>query len=158
MCCAAPQCRRVGSSSQDRQSGQQQAAASGPLLTQALLAADLVLLTTRPEQGSLTGLAMAVDAIANVRRLHPTLRLAGVLVTDVPWRADGPAQREHRALLEQLAGDYPGLVLDPPVRRAEATLDAAKAAGVAASALRPDSQLAHAFTTITARLLDREKP
>jgi len=49
-------------------------------------------------------------------------------------------------------------VLDPPVRRAEATLDAAKAAGVAASALRPDSQLAHAFTTITARLLDREKP
>lgn len=43
-----------------------------------------MLLTTRPEQGSLTGLAMAVDAIANVRRLHPTLRLAGVLVTDAP--------------------------------------------------------------------------
>jgi len=130
----------------------------GPLLTQALLAADVVLLTTRPEQGSLTGLAMAVDAIANVRRLHPTLRLAGVLVTDVPWRGDGPAQREHRALLDQLTADYPDLVLDPPIRRAEATLDAAKAAGLAASALRPDSQLAHAFTTITARLLDQEKP
>lgn len=130
----------------------------GPLLTQALLAADAVLLITRPEQGSITGLAMAIDAIANVRRLHPALALAGVVVTDVPWRGDGPAHREHRAMLDQLAEDYAGLVLDPPVRRAEATLDAAKAAGTAASAYRPDGQLAEAFATITARLLDPETP
>lgn len=130
----------------------------GPLLTQALVAAEAVLLTTRPEQGSLTGLAMAVDAIASVRRLNPSLSLTGVLVTDVPWRGDGPAQREHRALLDQLADDYPGLVLDPPVRRAEATLDGAKAAGVAASAYRPDSQLSDAFAAITAHLLALEMP
>lgn len=128
----------------------------GALLYAALIAADLVLVATEAELDSLRGLAKALAVVDRVQaRLNPQLRVAGIVVGNLPLTAAGtPHQREATRLAEQLRTTYgDDLVWQPFVPRAEAPMNDAKALGQPAAAVRGCERVATAYARLAERLV-----
>lgn len=78
----------------------------GLMLTNALVAADEVIIPTEPEEFATEGLDDLLQSIARIRkRLNKGLRVGGIIITKVDSRS-----AEHRKYIEALRETYGGMV------------------------------------------------
>lgn len=102
----------------------------GPGTVAACVAADAVVVPTRPERMSLHGVARTVETLAVVRRdMRPDVRLAGIVATAVDRRLV-----EHRTRVEEAREVYEDDVLDVVIPH-RLLSDEASGAGVPAAAM-----------------------
>lgn len=78
----------------------------GLMLTNALTAADVVLIPTEPEEFAVEGLDDLLQSIARIRRrLNRSLEVGGILITKVDSRS-----HEHKAYIQALRDAYEGKI------------------------------------------------
>jgi cellulose biosynthesis protein BcsQ len=81
----------------------------GHLTFSALVASDTVVIVTDPSLLAAAGLRRMLSTVTRTRRLHPQLRLGGVIVNRVRNTND------HRTGLAQIRDALPDHVLEPPM-------------------------------------------
>ncbi len=119
----------------------------GPATVAACVAADAVIVPTRPERMSLHGVARTVETVAVVRRdMRPDVALAGI----VPVAVDGRLS-EHTARVAELARIYGD---DVTRTRVPHRLKSDQASGAGKPAAQLDGPAGTAMSTIYAELAD----
>lgn len=120
----------------------------GILTTNALAAADAVLIPIESDYLALKGAQLLLDTIETVRRkLQPKLTILGVLVTKYDART-----AHGKDMLREIGQAFGNLVLDTPVRLSVRAKDAT-AAGKSILAFDPKSPLAASYVALANQIV-----